>query len=185
MNRVQRIQQRVGTTPDGSWGPMSRAAAIRHFKSLMPRSNPWPGKSQSQLQAFYGSPGNVPMTRIDVTGLGVQYAGTTVNSISCHTKVAQSLLRVLRNISNSPFRYVLAGYAGVYNNRPMRGGSLPSLHARAAAIDLRPGTNGLHTPWPVSADMPIEVMEMFAQEGWTGLGWQIGRDAMHFEAVNW
>jgi hypothetical protein len=29
--------------------------------------------------------------------------------------------------------------------------------------------------------MPIEVMEVFAREGWIGLGWQIGRDSMHFQ----
>jgi hypothetical protein len=29
--------------------------------------------------------------------------------------------------------------------------------------------------------MPIEVMEEFAREGWIGLGWQIGRDSMHFQ----
>ena len=27
----------------------------------------------------------------------------------------------------------------------------------------------------------IAVMEEFAREGWIGLGWQIGRDSMHFQ----
>ncbi len=39
----------------------------------------------------------------------------------------------------------------------------------------------LKTSWPVAATMPIEVMEEFAREGWIGLGWQIGRDSMHFQ----
>jgi hypothetical protein len=34
---------------------------------------------------------------------------------------------------------------------------------------------------PVAVTMPIEVMEEFAREGWIGLGWQIGRDSMHFQ----
>ena len=34
---------------------------------------------------------------------------------------------------------------------------------------------------PVAATMPIEVMEEFAREGWIRLGWQIGRDSMHFQ----
>jgi hypothetical protein len=37
--------------------------------------------------------------------------------------------------------------------------------------------------WPVSADMPLEVMEAFAREGWVGLGWLIGRDAMHYQTT--
>jgi hypothetical protein len=65
----------------------------------------------------------------------------------------------------------------------MRGGSLPSLHARGAAIDLASDTNRMSQSWPVSADMPLEVMEYFAAEGWVGLGWLIGRDAMHFQAT--
>ena len=78
---------------------------------------------------------------------------------------------------------ILVQYAGVYNNRPMRGGSLPSLHARGAAIDLAPDTNRMSQSWPTSADMPLEVMEAFAREGWTPAGAFWGRDAMHFQST--
>jgi hypothetical protein len=100
-----------------------------------------------------------------------------------HHKCAESLLRVLREIAASPFRYVLGEYAGTYNNRPMRGGTLPSLHARGAAIDLMPDTNRNRQHWPTRANMPIEVMEMFAREGWLSAGAAWGRDSMHFEAT--
>jgi hypothetical protein len=63
----------------------------------------------------------------------------------------------------------------------MRGGKRPSKHSWGAAIDLDPDHNGLKTSWPFAATMPIEVMEEFAREGWIGLGWQIGRDSMHFQ----
>jgi hypothetical protein len=76
---------------------------------------------------------------------------------------------------------ILAKYAGCYNPRPMRGGNRPSKHSWGSAIDLDPDHNGLKTSWPVAATMPIEVMEEFAREGWIGLGWQIGRDSMHFQ----
>jgi hypothetical protein len=46
---------------------------------------------------------------------------------------------------------------------------------------LDPDHNGLKTSWPVATTMPIEVMEEFARQGWIGLGWQIGRDSMHFQ----
>jgi hypothetical protein len=89
--------------------------------------------------------------------------------------------RILRRISDGPHRGILAKYAGCYNPRPMRGGNRPSKHSWGAAIDMDPDHNGLKTSWPVAASMPIEVMEEFAREGWIGLGWQIGRDSMHFQ----
>jgi hypothetical protein len=41
----------------------------------------------------------------------------------------------------------------------------------------------LRTHWPMGADMPIEVMEAFARQGFKSLGAVISRDAMHFEAT--
>jgi hypothetical protein len=65
----------------------------------------------------------------------------------------------------------------------MRGGSLPSLHARGAAIDLDADNNGNHVAWPVRATMPLEVMEAFAREGWLSAGAAWLRDGMHFQAT--
>lgn len=133
---------------------------------------------------FYGNPGDdSKLVALDVSNLGVKYDGQKVKSIRCHRKVAESLHRVLVALDGGICAWILGQYAGCYNNRPMRGGTLPSLHARGAAIDLDPDLNGLHRSWPVNANMPIQVMEEFAKEGWLGLGWAIGRDAMHFQAT--
>jgi hypothetical protein len=149
----------------------------------MPKDANWPRASQESLQGFYGSPGDESkLVSVNVEGLGLRYDGKPVKSIRCHDKVADSLKRVLASLAKS-HPDILAQYAGVYNNRPMRGGSLPSLHARGAAIDLAPDTNRMSQSWPVSATMPLEVMEAFAREGFVGLGWLIGRDAMHFQAT--
>jgi hypothetical protein len=182
--QIQAMQDRIGTTPDGFWGPKSITACQKHLRALMPKDANWPGTSQAALQGFYGSPGDESrLVNLDVAGLGVRYDGKPVRTIRCHERVADSLLRVIVDLACGPHAAILATYAGVYNNRPMRGGSLPSLHARGAAIDLDPGTNRLSQSWPVSATMPLEVMEAFAREGWVGLGWLIGRDAMHFQAT--
>jgi hypothetical protein len=106
-----------------------------------------------------------------------------VKSIRCHHKVAPSLRRVLENIAKTPHHWVLKEYAGVFNNRPMRGGSLPSLHARGAAIDLAPSTNGNREHWPSRSNMPIEVMEIFAREAWLPAGAFWSRDGQHFQAT--
>jgi len=182
--QIIEIQKRIGTTPDGFWGSKSIAACQSHLKAMMPSPNPWPSQSQAALQGFYGKHGDESqLVNIDVTGLGVKFDGKPVRSMRIHHKCAESLLRVLREIAASPFRYVLGEYAGTYNNRPMRGGTLPSLHARGAAIDLMPDTNRNRQHWPTSANMPIEVMEMFAREGWLAAGAAWGRDAMHFQAT--
>jgi hypothetical protein len=106
-----------------------------------------------------------------------------VNRIRCHKKVAASLKKVLQEISASPFAYVLKEYAGVYNFRPMRGGSRYSKHAWGVAIDLDPNKNGLHQNWPESASMPFGVIEIFAKHGWLSAGAFWNRDSMHFEAT--
>lgn len=178
------MQDRIGVTPDGFWGPKSIAACQRHLRALMPADCNWPGTSQAALSGFYGEPGDESkLTSLPVQGLGIEYDGKAVTSIRCHARVAESLERILEEIAAGPFAGYLREYAGVYNNRPMRGGSLPSLHARGAAIDLSPDTNSLSQAWPVSATMPLEVMESFAREGWIAAGAFWGRDAMHFQAT--
>jgi hypothetical protein len=181
--QIKALQQKIGVTPDGFWGPKSIAAAQKYLRKLMPSPNPWPSTDQKSLTEFYGSAGDESqLVNMDVTGLGVKYDGKTVRTIRCHGKVADSLRRVLEKLSKT-HPEILAKYAGCYNNRPMRGGSLPSLHARGAAIDLDPDTNGNHAPWPTKATMPFEVMEEFAKEGWLSAGAFWSRDGMHFQAT--
>lgn len=192
MNRTQIkiIQETVGTEPDGWWGPKSIAATQRYLRSLMPKPHPWPKTDQRSLTAFYGPAGNVPMVRIGCSYKMYLYNGPqTVKSISVHEKLAPSLERVLKELGK---RYktdedrTAAGinrFFGVYNNRKMRGGSLPSLHARAAAIDFDYTRNGLNTHWPTRSTMPLDVMEIFAREGWLSAGAFWSRDAAHFQAT--
>jgi hypothetical protein len=111
------------------------------------------------------------------------YDGKPVRSVRCHRKVAASLKRILTALSKGPHKSVLTQYAGCYNNRTMRGGSLPSLHARGAAVDLDPDSNGNHVTWPNRATMPLGVMEEFAREGWKSAGAFWSRDGMHHEAT--
>jgi hypothetical protein len=181
--QIKDIQAKIGTTPDGFWGPKSIAACQRHLRRLMPKPSPWPKADQKSLTAVFGPPGNESgLTNLDVTGLGIGYGGKPVKTIRCNARVSASLRRVLESLAKT-HPQILAKFDGCYNNRPMRGGSLPSLHARGAAIDFDAGNNGLHTAWPTRATMPFEVMEAFAREGWLAAGAFWGRDAMHFQAT--
>ena len=181
------IQKRVGTNPDGDWGPKSRAAAQAHLAKLAAKApQNWPKQDEASLTAFYGKVGDeLQFTNIDVTGLGVKYFGTPVTKIRVHKKCADSLSHIVKKLSTfEAGRRVLAQYAGVYNNRPMTGNvKKPSVHARAIGIDLMSATNGNSTPWPTMANMPFRVMEVFAAEGWLCAGVAWWRDAMHFQAT--
>ena len=178
------MQAKIGTTPDGFWGPQSIAACQAYLRRLMPKKNPWPKTDQASLTKFYGAAGDeAQLVNADVAGLGLKYDGKPVRTVRCHQKVAASLVRIFTELSTSPHRNVLGQYAGCFNNRPMRGGSLPSLHARGAAVDLDPDDNGNHIAWPTRATMPLEVMETFAREGWLPAGAFWSRDSMHFQAT--
>lgn len=188
--QIKIIQETIGTEPDGFWGPKSVAACQKHLRSLMPKTHPWPKTDQASLTKFYGSAGDVPLAKVAVPYKMFLYDGTdTVKTVSVHEKLAPSLERVLKELGK---RYKTdedrkaAGinkFFGTYVNRSMRGGSLPSLHARAAAIDFDANRNGNTTHWPTRAVMPLDVMEIFAREGWLAAGAFWGRDAMHFQAT--
>jgi hypothetical protein len=186
MNKTEIIemQKRIGAEPDGFWGLKSIAACQKHLRALMPAVIPWPATDQASLTRFYGVAGDESrLVNMNVEGLGLKYDGKPVKTVRCHDKVSGSLYRILSAISKGPHKAILAQYAGVFNNRPMRGGSLPSLHARGAAIDLAPDSNGNRMSWPVASSMPLAVMEEFAKEGWLSAGAFWGRDAMHFQAT--
>ncbi len=180
--QIKDIQVRIGATPDGFWGPKSIEAAKIHLHRLNAHNRQWPKTDQASLTAFYGAAGDESKLVNIPAPPGLLYEGNQCKSVRCHSKVAESLTRILDRLVKE-FPNIAAQYAGCYNNRKMRGGSLPSLHARGAAVDFDPDTNGNHTHWPAVADMPFGVMEIFASEGWMPAGVFWGRDAMHFQAT--
>ena len=181
-DEIKAIQTKIGAEPDGFWGPKSIAACKAHLRSLMPSPNPRPASDQSSLTAFYGKAGDEGrLLNLEAPCL-MTYEGVKVKTIRCHAKVAASLKRVLEAIAALDGTLPVV-YDGCYNNRPMRGGSTPSLHARGAAIDLWADSNGNHVSWPVAATMRFDIMECFAREGWLCAGAHWGRDAMHFQAT--
>lgn len=178
------MQTRIGTTPDGFWGPKSIAACQAHLFRLMREAKPWPRANARELADFFGVPGDESqLVAIPVQDLGVEYYGAPVKTIRVNKHAAASLGRILVEISKSPHAHLLKEFAGVFNFRKKRGGSSYSLHAYGAAIDLDPGQNSFRDSWPIRSTMPLEVMEIFAREGWKSAGAWWGYDAMHFEAT--
>lgn len=179
---IKAIQEKIGTAPDGHWGPKSIAAAKAFLHRLNAHNRVWPGTSQAELTAFYGQAGDESRLVNLPAPEGIFYEGKQVRTIRCNARVADSLGRILNRLVKE-FPHIAKEYAGCFNNRAMRGGSTPSLHARGAAVDFDPDNNGNHTHWPASATMPWGVMEIFASEGWMPAGVFWSRDAMHFQAT--
>lgn len=185
---IERMQRRIGAKPDRIWGRESIAKCQAHLRALFPKPHPWPKTDQASLTRFYGRPGDESKLVVFNFPYPIFYEGKLVTRGRCHERVAESLLRVLSEIGNrwtgrSDIMEEAQDYGGIYNNRPMRGGSTPSLHARGAAIDLDPDDNGNQVHWPTAADMPLEIMEAFSREGWLCAGAWWGRDAMHSQAT--
>ena len=188
MLEIQQMQKKIGVTADGFWGPVSQGALRNYLRQLMPSPNPWPTQDRASLEAFYGKPGD-ERNLINITPpFPMYYDGKQIKTLRCHQKVAASLLRVLTEIGTrySQRRDVLEeaeDYGGCFNFRPKRGGTSLSVHAWGAAIDLDADDNTFRDHWPMQADMPLEIMEAFAREGWISAGAFWGYDAMHFQAT--
>lgn len=183
-----KTQIRCGTEPDGFWGRNSISACQKYLKGLMPKNNPWPNPDYNSLVKFYGAPGNESNLVTITFPYTMYYDGRVVTKTRVHKKCADSLLRVLVNIKgkwgNVPsVMGEVTDYGGCFNDRNKRGGTTKSLHAFGAAIDLDADDNTFKNSWPIKADMPLEVMECFAREGWLSAGAQWGYDAMHFQAT--
>ena len=188
--QIKILQETIGAEPDGFWGPKSVAACQRYLRAMMPKDHPFPKQDQKSLTAFYGPAGRPPLVRVGTPYKMFLYNGPeTVKSVTVHERLAESLEQVLKELGK---RYKTdedrsaAGinrYFGTFVNRKMRGGSLPSLHARAAAIDFDANRNGNLSHWPTRSVMPLDVMEIFAREGWLSAGAFWSRDSMHFQAT--
>jgi hypothetical protein len=185
---IQHMQKRIDVEPDGFWGPRSQAACRAHLRALMPQPNPWPKSDRASMEAFYGPAGNEDKLVTFDFPFPTYYGGKRVFKGRCHAKVKDSLLRVLTEIGTKYGRdrgilEEAEDYGGIYNFRAKRGGSSLSIHAWGAAIDLDADDNTFRDHWPMRADMPLEIMECFAREGWLSAAAFWGYDAMHFQAT--
>lgn len=186
--QIKKMQTTIGVIPDGFWGPKSQAACRAYLRALMPKDNPWPSSDQSSLRAFYGEPGDESNLVTIEFPYPMTYDGKPVTRTRCHRKVAASLLRVLTAIhwiigKHPDTKDEAEDFGGVFNFRLKRGGSSFSLHAWGAAIDLDADDNSFRASWPMQSDMPLEIIEEFAREGWISGGAFWGFDAMHFQAT--
>lgn len=194
--QIKEIQRQIGANDDGVWGRESKTLCRAYLSSLCP-NNPWPPDSTAALNAYFGDYGEEgSLTRkffmnelinqkLNVEKYGFKYGGKKVKTIRCHKLVAYSLIRIFDEMLAKGYGYIFEEYNGCLEIRDQRGSTKPSRHSWGIAIDFMASTNGLKTPWPEKADMPFEVVEIFAKQGFMSGGVAWGRDMMHFQSTKY
>lgn len=149
----------------------------------------WPRDNQSDLIAFYGTPGpQVAAQLVDVVPpFRMYYDGKPVRAIRFHRKAAGALKAALDDIWQHYGRdqrkidaLGISKYNGAYNPRYIRGSTTKwSNHAYGAAIDLNAADNGFGAG---HGNIPQPVIDAFKRQGARWGGDYHGRtDPMHFE----
>lgn len=192
---IEAVQKLAGVSVDGDAGKETFEAIYRKFAGREwgeeePEEPPIPGQwpLEKDAASFFGYPPKLtqiecpyPMRMFDSGKWG------PIKKITCHAKVADSLLRILKAILahyGSPEAVKAAGldvYDGCYNDRNVRGSSTKrSMHAYGAAIDINAEKFPLGS---TTARWPGPVVAIFRAEGWRYGGDYSGRkDPMHAEA---
>lgn len=194
---IMHTQRRVGTVPDGYWGPQSTKATQRHLQRIAGKARyRFPSQADIRTDKSVFGPHGVPdgyeppMTMIRLPFQLHLYGDSSkrVATIRLHEECADAFLSAFQRLAEvypdggSRKESGILDYYGTYNPRSIRGGSVWSMHAYGVAIDLDANRNRNRSHWPVASKMPIEVMECFAQEGILSAGAFWNRDAMHFQS---
>lgn len=150
----------------------------------------WPIQTQEELLDYYGPVGeNQVKVTVPYTLKIAWNKSQKVNRITCHKKVAESVLYVLETVQNHYKEEIsnlgLDLFGGCLNVRKMRGGTNWSTHAWGIAIDWNPERNKLRWNYDLALFAKSEYnrwWEIWESEGWTSLGRIRDYDWMHVQA---
>ena len=192
---------------DGLWGPRTAAAfdellyLLEHGSPQppwrpdeieVPNPNRWPIQRSSEFIDFFGESGS-QLVMIDLPyemklpwDLRIKARRTR-----CHIKVADSLQRILTKVKeiygeDTISRLRLDHFGGCFNERPIRNGSLPSMHSWGIALDFDPSNNELS--WgrdraTLAHPDYYDWWKCWEDEGWISLGRKRNFDWMHVQAA--
>ncbi|MHA7130369.1 peptidoglycan-binding protein [Algoriphagus namhaensis] len=206
---VQHITRQYGEDPgklDGYYGPDTHTAYNRVVYRIENGSPPpiwrpeeivqatkWPKSYTPEFDAFYG-PKATGMVRMQVPyPLRIAWnPNQLIQSFSIHHKVKDSAERVfaevLRHYGLDRIKELRLDYfGGCFNDRPIRGGTKPSMHSWAIALDFDPKNNDLHWGRDRASFARPEYeawWQIWESEGWTSFGRQRNFDWMHVQAAD-
>jgi len=177
-------------TKQPSWRDEDKENSIND--SVGRTMNPHAFPMYKDIRSYYGEPASNLKTVPTPYDLRLAWdVKTTVSKITCHKKVAESLVGILEDLRDhfgldKLKQLGLDLYGGAFNNRKMRGGKNLSTHAWGVAIDLDPARNRLKWDDTKAQFAKPEykfLLDAFSAEGWVSLGEAKNYDWMHFQAV--
>lgn len=151
----------------------------------------WP--KQDNAKAFYGSPGfgliklKLPFRMFLAWDRHAEIYSFAINE-KCHDSAARAFEAIAAAFPTDEHRSALGinVFSGCFANRPMRGGSQPSMHSFGCAIDFDDDRNqmkwGKAKSRLAQADC-LPFWEAWEAEGWTSLGRTRDFDWMHVQAA--
>lgn len=160
-------------------------------------TNQWP--LQKDCNAFYGNPDSLSWESNNIVTVPCPWKiwfvdgkiSQLVAGIRVHKKCAGSLTIVLGSIWDAVGKDQSAietlhyhHYSGSYNQRPMRGGTMRSMHGFGVAIDWDAEENEQHSSRHLFQENSL-IVTKYKAENWTwGGDWSPKSiDAMHFQAA--
>lgn len=183
---------------DGKLGP-STQYAIEQYQNwsrnnesvaVPTQTTQWP--TYANIESFYGAPGTNHVTVVLPYPMRLAWdTKTQVTKTVINSRCADSFVRVLENVlkeygMDEIQKLKLDYFGGIYNNRPMRGGTKLSTHAYAAAMDIDPERNSLRadsTKATMAKPAYNKWWQCWEAEGWVSLGRTKNYDWMHVQAV--
>ncbi|MCH7397318.1 M15 family peptidase [Belliella sp. DSM 107340] len=206
---LQYITMQYGQKPgevDGYFGPNTQYAfessrkisetgnqpEIWRPEEIAIKPSNWPKQYSTEFNNFYGLKGsNLVFANTPYPFKIAWNPNQQVSRFTCHAKVKESAERVLQKVlSHYGLQRIqelrLDYFGGCYNERSIRGGTLPSMHSWAVAIDFDPINNQLQwgrdrASFAKSAYEPW--WRIWEEEGWVSLGRQRNFDWMHVQAA--
>jgi hypothetical protein len=192
---------------DGFWGPDTENA-FHQYQYAMENGQPapswrpedrvpvnpnlWPVQYTPQFDSFYGPKGSsLIRVQLPYPHKIAWDPKTVIHSFSCHSRVHDSLLRVLNKVvahyGQARIEELRLDYwGGCYNERPIRGGNRWSMHSWAIAIDYDPVNNKLEWGRDKARFSKPEYdawWGFWEEEGWVSLGRERNFDWMHVQAA--
>jgi hypothetical protein len=151
----------------------------------------WP--TQAQARKFYGAPGTGHAKLVLPFQMHLAWdMNTLIHAFTVHEKCVASASIVFNKIAKLyptdeiRLNLGISIYSGCYADRPMRGGSQPSMHSFACAIDFDDTHNqmkwGKDRARLAKADC-VPFWEAWESEGWVSLGRSRNFDWMHVQAA--
>ena len=151
----------------------------------------WP--RQQDARSFYGSPGTnhaklvLPFPMFLAWDLKTEIKTFTINK-KCLESAQRAFAVIAQAYPTAKDRRALGIdlFGGCFNDRPMRGGSQPSMHSYACAIDFDPERNQLkwtHTQARLAKPDAAPFWKAWEDEGWLSLGKARDFDWMHVQAA--